>query len=177
MNNLKEKIKVSVVEANIPLLLGLEYQMEWGMVIDLGQQGIYIRKIRDRFNKEKETKHWMLPIQGKKQMKEEIDNLTYTMNLKEIQDREEEKPTKIPFLDENSASRQPKVKNNNLRKQFTNKQRADKPYRKIDISDRIQEILAHGSDRYSDKNTPRKSRFHPKNRRTEDGQDLAKSQT
>jgi len=53
MNNLKEKIKVSVIEANILLLLGLEYQTEWGMVIDLGKQEIYIRQSRDRFKKEK----------------------------------------------------------------------------------------------------------------------------
>ena len=65
IDNLKEKIKVSVVEANIPLLLGLEYQKKWGMVIDLGKQEIFIRKSRDKFKKEKETNHWRLPIQKK----------------------------------------------------------------------------------------------------------------
>ena len=88
MKNLKDKIKVSVVEANIPLLLGLEYQMEWGMVIDLGKQEIYIRKSKDRFKKEKEMNHCMLPIQRKKQRKEEVENLTYMMNLKITQDRQ-----------------------------------------------------------------------------------------
>ena len=57
INNLKERIKVSVIEANIPLLLGLEYQMEWGIEIDPEKQEIYIRKSIDRFKKEKETNH------------------------------------------------------------------------------------------------------------------------
>ena len=51
INNLKEKIKVSVIEANIPLLLGLEYKVKWAMVIDLGKQEIHIRKSGDRFKK------------------------------------------------------------------------------------------------------------------------------
>ena len=79
MNNLKENIKVSVVDANIPLLLGLEYQMKWGMVIDLGKQEIYIRKSKDRFKKEKETNYWTLPIQRKKRLREETENLTHKM--------------------------------------------------------------------------------------------------
>ena len=32
---LKEVIKVSVVDADIPLLLGVDYQIKWGIVMDL----------------------------------------------------------------------------------------------------------------------------------------------
>ena len=51
---LKKKL-VSMVDANILLLLGMEYQKKWGMIIDLGKQEIYIRKSGDRFRNEKET--------------------------------------------------------------------------------------------------------------------------
>ena len=85
--NLKEKIKVSVVDANIPLILDTEYQKKWGMRIVARRQEIYIKKKSvDRFKKDKETNHWTLPIKRKKRRKEEEQNLTYTMNLKTAQD-------------------------------------------------------------------------------------------
>ena len=70
---LKEKIKVSVIDANIPLLLGLEHQTRWGMIIDLGTEEIYIRKSKDRFKKDKKTNIWTLPIQRKERPSKEIE--------------------------------------------------------------------------------------------------------
>ena len=64
-NELKEKIRVSVIDANIPLLLGLEYQTRWGMIIDSGTKEIYIRKSKDKFKKDRRTNMWTLPIQKK----------------------------------------------------------------------------------------------------------------
>ena len=64
-NELKEKIRVSVIDANIPLLLGLEYQTRWGMIIDSGTEEIYVRKSGDRFKKDKRLNMWTLPIQKK----------------------------------------------------------------------------------------------------------------
>ena len=46
---LKEVIKVSVVDANIPLLLGLDYQTKWGMVMDLGEQIFISEKVLRSF--------------------------------------------------------------------------------------------------------------------------------
>ena len=53
---------MSVIEANISLLLGLDYQAEWGMVIDLGMQKVYIRKSKEGFRINKEARIWTLPI-------------------------------------------------------------------------------------------------------------------
>ena len=49
IGNMSEIIKVSVVEANIPLLLGLDYQEQWGMIIDIGKRNIHIRKSGENF--------------------------------------------------------------------------------------------------------------------------------
>ena len=66
IGNMSEIIKVSVVEANIPLLLGLDYQEQWGMIIDIGKRNIHIRKSGENFKiKGSRTKHWTLPIQNK----------------------------------------------------------------------------------------------------------------
>ena len=49
IGHLKEFIKVSVVDADIPLLLGLDYQTKWGMMIDIGRKEIFIRKSQQMF--------------------------------------------------------------------------------------------------------------------------------
>ena len=59
------------MDADIPLLLGLDYQTEWGMVIDLGIQEIYIRESKDRIKKGKEKNLWTLPIQRNAYQKDE----------------------------------------------------------------------------------------------------------
>ena len=61
---MREFIKVSVVDADIPLLLGLDYQIKWGMVIDIGEGTIHIRKSNQTFKIESKSNHWTLPIQS-----------------------------------------------------------------------------------------------------------------
>ena len=80
IGNLKEMIKVSVVDANIPLLLGLDYQKKWGMIIDLGKDEIYIRKSKETFKIKPKTTHWTLPIQ-RKTLHRQARTLVYNVNL------------------------------------------------------------------------------------------------
>ena len=54
---------VSVVETNVPLLIGLDYQRKWGMVIDVGRNEIHIRKSDQTFKVDQQDNHWTLPIQ------------------------------------------------------------------------------------------------------------------
>jgi len=69
-------MKISVVDADIPLLLGLDYQTEWGMVIYLGIQEIYIRGSKNRIKKGKEKNLWTLPIQRNAYQKDkDYDNM------------------------------------------------------------------------------------------------------
>ena len=56
----KDKIKVSVVDADIPLLLGLDYQERWGMIIDLGKKEITIRKSNEKFKRNPNSKPFNL---------------------------------------------------------------------------------------------------------------------
>ena len=79
IGKLSEVIKVSVVEANIPLLLGLDYQEKWGMVIDIGKKNIHIRKTGENFKiKGSRSKHWTLPIQ-KKTLHSQVMNLIFNV--------------------------------------------------------------------------------------------------
>ena len=64
IGDLKESIKVSVVDADIPLLLGLDYQTKWGMMIDIGKKEIFIRRSRQLFQMDACSSHWTLPIQS-----------------------------------------------------------------------------------------------------------------
>ena len=64
IGKLSEKIKVSVVDADIPLLLGLDYQTKWGMVMDIGRKKNFIRKSNEKFKMNDSSSHWMLPIQS-----------------------------------------------------------------------------------------------------------------
>ena len=64
IGNLKETIVVSVVDADIPLLIGLDYQRKWGVVMDIGRSNIYIRKSNENFPMKTSMKHWTLPIQS-----------------------------------------------------------------------------------------------------------------
>ena len=63
LGDLKDKIKVSVVDTDVPLLLGLDYQKRWGMVIDVGKSKIHIRKSNQSFDINPNSSHWRLPIQ------------------------------------------------------------------------------------------------------------------
>ena len=77
-----------MVDANVLLILGTEYQNKWGMRIDPRRQEIYIRKSQDRLKKDKEMSHWTIPIQRQKQLREEAKNLAHMMNTKTGLDHE-----------------------------------------------------------------------------------------
>ena len=44
-------MEVSVVDTYIPLLLGLDYQRKWGMVIDISKNEIFVKKTKEYFKK------------------------------------------------------------------------------------------------------------------------------
>ena len=51
------------MDTDVPLLLGLDYQKRWGMVIDVGKSKIHIRKSNQSFDIIPNSSHWRLPIQ------------------------------------------------------------------------------------------------------------------
>ena len=78
---LKEVIKVSVVDADIPLLLGVDYQIKWGIVMDFGKSELSIRKSRETFKMNSKVMHWTLPIQKKKKLHTEARKLVFHADL------------------------------------------------------------------------------------------------
>ena len=48
---MKTTIKTSVVEADVPLLLGLDYQKRWGMIMDIANKTIHICAVCRKFKK------------------------------------------------------------------------------------------------------------------------------
>lgn len=88
VGKLKEKINVSVVDADIPLLLGRDYQVKWGLDINIQRKEIFIGKSVESFNiSRRRTKHWPLPIQ-KKQLHQQIKNLVYNVDLELLSDHQ-----------------------------------------------------------------------------------------
>ena len=86
MGNLKENIFVSIVEANIPLLIGIDYQSEWGMIFDTQKKEVFIRKSKESFTvNTSRGNHWKMPIRSKQSfvMKQTIwcSKLTWSLNL------------------------------------------------------------------------------------------------
>ena len=86
IGDMKEHIKVSVVDADIPLLLGLDYQNKWGMVIDVGESKIHIRKSNETFKIKSKNHHWTLPIQSKN-MDSQAKTLVFYTELKKMDNR------------------------------------------------------------------------------------------
>ena len=65
IGELKDTMKISVVDTDIPLLIGLDYQKKWGMVIDVGKNQISLRQSNETFDiPEGQNNHWTLPIQA-----------------------------------------------------------------------------------------------------------------
>ena len=88
IGNLIDKIRVSVVDADIPLLLGLDYQEKWGMIIDIGRKEIKIRKSQETFSMDPNASHWTLPIQGEKRLHSEARSLVYGVNMNDLDVKE-----------------------------------------------------------------------------------------
>ena len=81
IGKLKDKVKVSVVDADIPLLLGLDYQEKWGVVIDIARKELKIRKTNEIFQIEPNCTHWTLPIQGNKSLIKQTNSLVFSVVL------------------------------------------------------------------------------------------------
>ena len=80
-------INVSVIDADIPLLLGADYQIKWGMVVDVENNEIFLRET-NQYEKIKRSKsgHWKLKIQGKKTWVQEAENLVMYVDIKSLED-------------------------------------------------------------------------------------------
>ena len=85
--NSKFYINVSVVDADIPLLLGVDYQKQWGMVFDIGEKEVYLRETNEYIAlKQSKSNHWKLPIQGSRTWSKEAENLVLCVKLEQMED-------------------------------------------------------------------------------------------
>ena len=63
IGELKTVLETSVVDANISLLLGMDYLKKWVVIIDTGKEKIYIGKSNQSFNIDaSKSNFWKLPI-------------------------------------------------------------------------------------------------------------------
>ena len=85
IGTLKDTIKVSVVETNVPLLIGLDYQKKWGMIIDVGKNEIHIRISDETFKISDKENHWTLPIQ-EESLHVRAKNLVFNVNMEDLSD-------------------------------------------------------------------------------------------
>ena len=70
-----------MVGADIPLLLGLDYQTKWGVVLDIACKEIKIKSLGLTFTmNHKANKHWTLPI-GDTTLHERAEYLVLSMNI------------------------------------------------------------------------------------------------
>ena len=66
IGKLKTVIYVAVVEADVPLLLGLDYQERWGIVLDVEEGTLKIKATGETFKvKTSRKNHWKLKLQHK----------------------------------------------------------------------------------------------------------------
>ena len=89
IGDLKTTIETSVVDVNIPLLLGMDYLKKWGVVIDTGKEQLHIRKSKESFNIDtKKSNHWKLPIQNGRTMHKQAHRLVLNVELCDLSERE-----------------------------------------------------------------------------------------
>ena len=81
------KVWTSVIDADIPLLLGLDYLKRWGVVIDIENESIFIRKCNKSFKiNSRLSNHWKLQIQGEKALHKRAHRLVLKVDLCELDD-------------------------------------------------------------------------------------------
>ena len=84
IGKLKTVIWVAVVEADVPLLLGLDYQEKWGIVMDVQEGTLKIKATGETFKvKTSRKNHWKLKLQSKS-LHEEASNLVYNVNMEDM---------------------------------------------------------------------------------------------
>ena len=86
IGKLKTEILVSLVDADIPLLLGLDYQRKWGIVLDVQDETLRIKYTGETFKiKSSRSNHWKLRIQNNS-IHNEATNLVLNVNLEDMDD-------------------------------------------------------------------------------------------
>ena len=89
IGELKTTIETSVVDVNIPLLLGMDYLKKWGVVIDTGRQELYIRKSKESFKIDSsKSNHWKLAIQNGRTLHKQAHRLVLNVELCELNERD-----------------------------------------------------------------------------------------
>ena len=89
IGELKTTLETSVVNVNIPLLLGMDYLKKWGVVIDTGNEEIFIRKGNESFKIDsKKSNHWKLPIQNGRTLHKQAHRLVLNVELCELNSRD-----------------------------------------------------------------------------------------
>ena len=87
IGKLKTELKISVVEANVPLLLGLDFQQEFGVVIDTGRQTLFIKASGEEFNMSRQGNHWRLPLRSNRTMCTQAEKHVLLVNMDEMDNR------------------------------------------------------------------------------------------
>ena len=81
IGKLKTAIWVAVVDADVPLLLGLDYQEKWGIVLDVQEGTLSIKSTGETFKvKTLRKNHWKLKLQ-QKTLHEEATNLVLNVTM------------------------------------------------------------------------------------------------
>ena len=87
IGRMKTKIWTSVIDANIPLLLGLDYLKKWGVVIDIENESLFIRKCDQSFKiNSRLSNHWKLQIQSGKVLHKRAHQLVLKVDLCNLDD-------------------------------------------------------------------------------------------
>ena len=78
---------MSVVDADVPLLLGLDVQQRWGMIIDTSKKEIHLKKSNETFKiNTSRSSHWTLPVK-RKSLVEKAENLVFAVQLENLLER------------------------------------------------------------------------------------------
>ena len=78
---------MSVVEADVPLLLGLYFQRKHGVVIDTGKQTLHIKSSNQTFDMKGKGNHWKLPVQETLMYNVQTENLVLNVNFDSLDSR------------------------------------------------------------------------------------------
>ena len=88
IGKLKETVNLSAVDADIPLLIGTDYQSKWGMVLDIKDRELFLKKTGETFDiKPTQSSHWKLPIKTIKPIHVEARNVVYKVDLANMTDQ------------------------------------------------------------------------------------------
>ena len=70
-----------------PLLLGLGFQQEFGVVIDTGRRTLHIKASGQDFDMSEQGNHWRLPLRKKYTMGSQAEKHVLNVNMDEMESR------------------------------------------------------------------------------------------